>query len=384
MDGIFVSYRREDSSGHAGRLFDHLKEEFGSDRVFMDVAGIEPGTDFVEAIDRAVGSCSVLLVVIGRNWLTCAEPSGRRRLDDPKDFIRLETATALRRNIRVIPVLIQGATMPEENLLPDELKPLARRQGYDLTDTHWASDMRQLIETLKKALGIAKTPPVTTPPPTVPPSPPPTPKKFGSLRGVVSAVIAILVVVAVTAKIKTGPGTGTTDSVPATDERVQAVQVPNLIGLQQDTAVAQLSRSGLVLGTVTPRPADRPAGMVLDQRPLPGQMLRPGTPIDILVAVEQQPVPNLAGMWAGSDGLVYSINQGGTGIELVGGYPNQPPIIAAHGVVRGGIVELEFIRHIDGAQGAVRFTIVAGGAQLQGEYVNRLTGERGMINLHRY
>src|SRR5512137_1303172 len=99
METIFISYRREESAGHAGRIYDRLREKFGKDRVFMDVSAIEPGVDFVEAIDRAVGSCAVLLVVIGRRWLECTDASDRRRLDDPKDFIRLEVATALRRNI---------------------------------------------------------------------------------------------------------------------------------------------------------------------------------------------------------------------------------------------------------------------------------------------
>jgi hypothetical protein len=83
VGGIFISYRREDSAGHAGRLFDHLSEQFGKDRVFMDVAGIEPGVDFVESIDRAVGSCDVLIAVIGRKWLDCADSTGKRRLVAP-------------------------------------------------------------------------------------------------------------------------------------------------------------------------------------------------------------------------------------------------------------------------------------------------------------
>lgn len=379
MEGIFVSYRREDSSGHSGRIFDHLKEELGSERVFMDVAGIEPGTDFVEAIDRAVGSCAVLLVVIGRNWLSCTDSSGQRRLDDPKDFIRLETATALRRGIRVIPVLVQGATMPAEELLPDELKPLARRQGYELTDTHWTSDMGQLVETLKKGLGI------TSPPST--PSPSPAPKKSGWLLGMGAVAIIVLAVMAVVSQNKIGPTSrsGTSVVVPGgAGSGDQGIAVPNLIGLHREAATGELSGRGLVLGTVTTRPADQPPGTVLDQRPAAGQMLRAGTPVDILIAELQQPVINLSGMWAGSDGLVYSIRQGGTGIELAGGYPNQPPFITAGGAIRGGTVDLEFVRHVDGARGAVRFTIVANGAQLQGEYVNRMTGERGIINLQRY
>ena len=103
MDGIFISYRREDSAGYAGRLYDRLAAHFGSHMVFMDVEGIEPGVDFVEAIEKAVTSCKVLVVLMGKAWLNIADGNGRRRLDDPNDFIRIETSTALKRDIRVVP-----------------------------------------------------------------------------------------------------------------------------------------------------------------------------------------------------------------------------------------------------------------------------------------
>ncbi|MCW8949274.1 MAG: toll/interleukin-1 receptor domain-containing protein, partial [Sedimenticola sp.] len=91
MDGIFISYRRDDSAGYAGRLYDRLAAHFGAERVFMDVEGIDPGTDFVDAIERAVTSCKVLIVLIGHEWLEIDDGSGHRRLDDPNDFIRIET-----------------------------------------------------------------------------------------------------------------------------------------------------------------------------------------------------------------------------------------------------------------------------------------------------
>ena len=160
MEGIFISYRREESAGHAGRVYDRLRERFGRERVFMDVSAIEPGVDFVEAIDRAVGSCAVLLVIIGRKWLDSSDAAGQRRLDDPSDFIRLEVGTALRRNIRVIPVLVQGATMPGEADLSEDLKLLARRNAIEINDTHWDTDLAQLIETLSRVLeGTGTAPP---------------------------------------------------------------------------------------------------------------------------------------------------------------------------------------------------------------------------------
>src|SRR4026208_2301415 len=113
FSGIFVSYRRDDSSGHAGRLAGRLVEHFGRNRIFMDIDAIEPGEDFVTVIENAVGSCEILIAIIGRSWLSTSG-TGTGRLDNPNDFVRLEISTALRRNIRVIPVLVQHASMPKE------------------------------------------------------------------------------------------------------------------------------------------------------------------------------------------------------------------------------------------------------------------------------
>jgi len=105
---IFISYRREDSAPYAGRLYDRLGQHFGKDKIFMDIDTIEPGVDFVEDIEQAVGSCDVLIALIGKQWLTISDATGQRRLDNPEDFVRLEIKTALARNIRVIPALLPG------------------------------------------------------------------------------------------------------------------------------------------------------------------------------------------------------------------------------------------------------------------------------------
>jgi hypothetical protein len=148
---IFVNYRREDSAGHAGRLFDRLSGRFPG-RVFMDVDTLEPGVDFVEAIEQAVGACEVLIVLIGHEWLGATDATGRRRLDDPADFVRLEVATALDRKIRVIPVLVQGASMPRVEELPPDLVKLARRNAIELSDARWAYDVDRLIHTIEAVL----------------------------------------------------------------------------------------------------------------------------------------------------------------------------------------------------------------------------------------
>ena len=148
---IFINYRREDSAGHAGRLFDALSGRFEG-RLFMDVDNLDPGTDFIEAIEEAVGSCEALIVVIGREWLTVTDRTGRRRLDDPADFVRLEVASALARKVRVIPVLVQDATMPSAAELPDSIAALARRHAIELSDARWAYDVDRLARTIQDVL----------------------------------------------------------------------------------------------------------------------------------------------------------------------------------------------------------------------------------------
>jgi TIR domain len=149
MRAIFISYRREDVEGHARSLFQDLVAEFGKDKVFMDVAGIEPGLDFRRVIDQQVASCAVLLAMIGKDWLSAKDEAGHRRLDQPADFVRLETASALKRDIPVVPILVHGAKMPQAEDLPDDLKDLAYRNAVELTHAHWDSDVRVLMDALR-------------------------------------------------------------------------------------------------------------------------------------------------------------------------------------------------------------------------------------------
>jgi uncharacterized membrane protein YeaQ/YmgE (transglycosylase-associated protein family) len=150
--GIFISYRRDESAGYAGRIADRFSEYFGEERVFRDIDSIEPGIDFAEAIESAVGSSEVLVAVIGRNWLTAEDAAGHKRLDNPDDFVRLEIAAALKRNIRVIPLLVQGASMPGTNELPDDLAPLGRRNAFELHDSSWTADIQRLTSTLERVI----------------------------------------------------------------------------------------------------------------------------------------------------------------------------------------------------------------------------------------
>jgi hypothetical protein len=155
---VFISYRREQASGVAGRLYDRLADQFGEAQIFMDVASIEPGVDFTEVITRAVASCEVLLAVIGPGWLTAPDDAGQRRLDDPDDLVRLEVEAALARNVRVIPVLVEGAAMPRARDLPEDLSTLARRNAFVLHHETFRADAARLAGVLKPILsGITPT-----------------------------------------------------------------------------------------------------------------------------------------------------------------------------------------------------------------------------------
>jgi TIR domain len=153
---IFISYRRDDTEGEAGRLFDDLTRAFGNEAVFMDVAGINPGIDFRKAIDDNVACCGVLLAMIGPTWATITGKDGQRRLDSTNDYVRLEIASALARNIAVIPVLVHDAHMPHAEQLPDNLKDLAYRNSVEITHARWNSDVQLLIQALTQYVHTSK------------------------------------------------------------------------------------------------------------------------------------------------------------------------------------------------------------------------------------
>jgi hypothetical protein len=145
---IFISYRRSDSPAHAGRLYDALASHFGNESVFMDVSAIEPGADFIKVLVDKAASCNVLIAVIGKQWLSVADRQGRRRLDDPDDWVRREISAALDREVRVIPTVVDNASMPQAEELPRALAALARRQMLEISDKHFHRDVDDLIERL--------------------------------------------------------------------------------------------------------------------------------------------------------------------------------------------------------------------------------------------
>ena len=151
---VFLSYRRHDAGGYAGRLTDALLQRLGPKSVFQDVTAISPGQDYTEAIDRALGDSDAALVVIGPGWLTAATPHGTPRLLEADDYVHLEVARALERDIRVIPVLVGGARLPEAAQLPDDLQSLVQRQTVELHNETWHHDVDGLVRSLRGAPAV--------------------------------------------------------------------------------------------------------------------------------------------------------------------------------------------------------------------------------------
>lgn len=290
MPQIFISYRREDSAGYAGHLSADLQKKFGDDAIFMDVDGaIEPGLDFVDVIERAVGSCDALVVMIGRDWQSLLDD--RTTLEDSDDFVRIETATALRRNIRVVPVLVGDASMPNAEQLPADLKPLARRQAIELSDTRWDFDVDQLVRALKKALGNDG-------------------PDLKRSRWPAVAIIAILLAVLAFAVSgiwrsemrETSDVAGTSNGQPNPTEPIESPattrSVPNVVGNSLRDAKTALTNAGLT-HTETEEPSDRPAGTVLSQSPLADATVEKGSSVALAIAVAPVTmttgVPNVVG-----------------------------------------------------------------------------------------
>jgi hypothetical protein len=212
--GIFISYRRDDTAGFAGRLYDRLAERFGAGSVFMDIDTIRPGHEFAVDIEQALSECAACIVLIGRRWTTIEAADGTRRLDDPTDFVRLEVAAAIRRGVPVFPVLVENAAPPTAASLPPEIQGVAARQAIELSNERWNYDVGRLLLALDEALGRA--------PDRAKPrgGAKPQGRSEGSRRGWtlgIVAGIAILVVVGVAGWLATRPSADEGGGTPSAD-----------------------------------------------------------------------------------------------------------------------------------------------------------------------
>lgn len=157
MPKIFISYRRQDSAGYAGRIYDRLADHFGAETIFFDIDSIPPGMDFVEYIDRAIASSHVILVLMSNHWLDLRDGNGNRRIDDPHDFVHLEIYLALQHKKFVIPVLVNDTPMPMQTNLPENIQSLSRRNAYNIGNKDFHYDIQKLIEAIEWTFGTTPT-----------------------------------------------------------------------------------------------------------------------------------------------------------------------------------------------------------------------------------
>ena len=296
MSRIFLSYRRDDSGGHAGRLFDRVAAAFGEEHVFIDVE-LSPGTDYEDAIERTIESCDAVVVVIGPRWLESQNQSGARRLDDPNDLVRREVAAALKRPERTtIPVLVQGAAMPSRESLPEPLAPLARRNALEISDSRFSFDAGRLIEALREALKSSGGRP--EPRPTARRKPP-----WGGRARVVRG-LAVIAVAAVPVVLLLYPGLLRNQDAAGPNPLRQRAVVPNLVGQPSAfKAEEKLAAAKLTLDPAQKKQLDTkvPPGTVIGQTPKAGTKTQKGRMVAVLVAIASNDVdvPNIVGLTAG-------------------------------------------------------------------------------------
>jgi TIR domain len=152
MSGVFISYRREDSAAHAGRVYDRLASHLGEQQVFRDIDTLAPGVEFAAVIRERIRACDALVAIIGPNWVTLANAQGQRRLDDPKDLVKAEIAEALWQDKLVIPALVGSAAMPREGDLPHEIAALAQRNAIEISERHFDQDLQQLADAVRSKM----------------------------------------------------------------------------------------------------------------------------------------------------------------------------------------------------------------------------------------
>lgn len=263
MAGIFISYRRDDSRHAAGRLADDLAAAFGAQSIFRDVESIAPGVDFEVALDQALANCAVMLVVIGPRWATITDREGRRRLDQPNDWIRMEVARALARNVRLIPVMLEDTPLPDVAALPEDLRGLVRRQALPLSDGRWKGDLARLVETLERIPGLDRIGPRPPPPP--PPPEPAAKPKAGLWTGVALGAGGLLLLGYMAAEspspatdkptepvVQQSPAAPVQQTAPAPAPAPQAAAPPAMVPPQQLAAVADRVLDGIWQGANDP------------------------------------------------------------------------------------------------------------------------------------
>ncbi len=316
--GIFISYRRADSRHAAGRLADELGAAFGEANIFRDIEGIDLGVNFEQALERALGSCVVMLVLIGPQWLDARDDAGHRRLDHAADWTRQEIATALQRGIPVVPVLLESAALPRAEQLPANLQELANRQQFELSDTRWRGDVQVLIDKLARVPGLKRVGPAPAQAPSSP-TPAPPAARGGSRKplflGIGLGAGALLVLGAVLSERETGP---------ARDDGITAAT----------SSVRQVAATPAV-ATVTNAELPAPAAT------------RQVDPAPVALAPAEPTLPNLAGLWRTSSGETYHFQQSGLEVRF-SAEANGQSIGNGAGELEGNMLRLQMTLQMNG------------------------------------
>lgn len=276
---IFLNYRRDDSEGYVGRLYDHLTDRFPG-RIFRDVTGLKPGEDFVNALDREGVSCQILLAIIGRRWLSTSNSKGQRRLDDPDDILRGEIVHALQRKILVVPVLVGGAVMPAAEDLPPELQPLARRQALPISELDFERDLQRLIDVIAQELQCQPVQPNAGQHTVIAPPPPPTAHKPHRWLWVLGGVFVGIVLIAI---IEGGNSSKQNQTGSTNDDGRSSAQQLVAAAAPSDTSTSQTAAAAQPAGTPPPR-----------QSPAATQTNAASTPIDTTPQAPPPAAPNPA------------------------------------------------------------------------------------------
>jgi hypothetical protein len=319
MPGIFINYRREDAPGVAGRLYDHLARSFSRGEIFIDVDAMKPGLDFVKQLDMQVSQCDAVLAVIGPHWLTAADSKGQRRLDDKHDYVRIEIASALKRDIPVIPVLVDGAEMPTEADLPEDLSSLARRHALELRHTRFASDADAVVTALHTVL--------------------PKTKKSWTLPLAAAAVVGLILIGgAIWWFARPAPGTQTAESPPTPAPAPYVPPIPQLppaaLPSESESGGGLLDKNVADVPNPPPAPVPSPEPAPIPSTEaasaeLPGVTVALGDSFDKVSAAypsgRQTTVSEKPAWWAQSQGLYFFF----TGDKVLDNIRLDPPYSGA-------------------------------------------------------
>jgi len=374
MAGVFVSYRRSDSAGHTGRLMDALVEGFEPQQLFRDIEAIEAGADFVEAINRAVADSSVMLVVIGPQWLA-AHTDGKRRIDRDNDFVRLEIEAGLSLDLRIIPVLVGGASMPSADELPASIKPLARRQAHEITDRRWDYDVDQLFAVMDKIPGVAARKRAQASAPAAPAAP----AKRGMSLGM-KALLGVGVVVVVLIGLGSLSNNPTDAPAPAPATSAAAPVAP-----AATRAATRAAPPAPVKAAVAPVPA-APRAPAATVDVAPPQSMREERPAPEAAPQRAQPAAgpgNLTGSWRSPDGDQLYLEHSGNQLAVIAADGSGTQGFMGQGSVYGQRVDLTLMHLQSGGSLTMHMTVSQDGRRMTGVAREALTASSQTMTLTR-